>query len=118
MINNGVLYRAAVAAEERITQKMRRLRYAQRDVAARGLAYDANAADGREVYLSALEQMGIARDEIAGLTSYDMEKMLRCMPRGGSRNRRSTAMAFDSRACSKLDGILAGAPTPVDLSDR
>jgi hypothetical protein len=81
------------------------------------MAFDSNADDAREVYISALEQMGIARDEIRGLTSYDMEKMLRCMPRGGSRSRRP-AMAFDSRACSKLDGILAGAPSPVDLSDR
>jgi hypothetical protein len=115
-MNTGVLYRAAVEAEARITQKMARLRYAQNDVRSRGMVFDANAADGREVYLSALEQMGIARDEIAGLTSYDMEKMLRCMPRG-SRSRRA-GMAFDAKACSKLDGILAGAPTPMDLSDR
>jgi hypothetical protein len=117
MINNGVLYRAAVAAEERITAKMGRLRYAQNDVKSRGMAFDANAEDAREVYISALEQMGIARDEISGLTSYDMEKMLRCMPRGGSRAR-APAMAFDAKACSKLDSILGDAPTPVDLSDR
>jgi hypothetical protein len=118
-MNTGLLYRAAVEAEARITAKMARLRYARADVAQRGMAYDANAADGREVYLSALEQMGIAQDEIAGLTSYDMEKMLKCMPRGGSRNRRSTAMAFDSAPKNDaLAGILKGFSRPVDLSDQ
>jgi hypothetical protein len=116
-MNTGLLYRAAVVAEARITQKMARLRYARADVAQRGLAYDAAAEDAREVYLSALEQMGIARDEIAGLTSYDMEKMLRCMPRGGSRSRRPS-MAFDSRQTSRLDSILEGVGAPMDLSDR
>jgi hypothetical protein len=116
-MNTGLLYRAAIVAEERITAKMNRLRYAQRDVAARGLAYDANAEDAIGVYASALSQMGIPRDEIAGLTSYDMEKMLRCMPRGGSRSR-APSMAYDHKAASSLDGILGGAPTPVNLSDQ
>jgi hypothetical protein len=116
-MNTGLLYRAAVAAEERITAKMSRLRYAQNDVRSRGLAFDSGALDARETYISALEQMGIARDEIRGLTSYDMERMLRCLPRGGSRSR-SPAMAFDAKACSKLDAILGTATTPVDLSDR
>jgi hypothetical protein len=117
MISNGVLYRAAVAAEERITAKMARLRYAQNDVRSRGLAYDANAPDARETYISALEQRGIARDELRTLTSYDLERLLKCLPRGGSRSR-SPSMAFDHKQASKLDGILAGAPTPMDLSDR
>jgi hypothetical protein len=116
-MNTGLLYRAAVVAEERITAKMNRLRYARADVAQRGLAYDSSAADAREVYVSALAQKGISRDELRTLTSYDLEKMLRCMPSGGSRSR-APAMAFDHNACSKLDGILAGAATPVDLSDR
>jgi hypothetical protein len=96
---------------------MNRLRFARADVAQRGMAYDANAEDAREVYLSALEQMGIPRDEIRGLTSYDMEKMLRCMPRGGSRSR-APSMAYDHKAASSLDSILGGAPTPVNLSDQ
>jgi hypothetical protein len=117
-MNTGLLYRAAVVAEERITQKMGRLRYAQRDVAARGLAYDANADDAREVYISALEQMGVARDEIRGLTSYDMERMLKCMPPRGSRSRRP-AMAFDAAPKNDaLAGILQGISRPVDLTDQ
>jgi hypothetical protein len=116
-MNTGALYRAAILAEERITAKMNRLRFARADVAQRGMAYDANAEDAREVYISALAQMGVARDEIAGLTSYDMERMLRCLPRGGSRSR-APAMAYDHKAASSLDGILGGAPTPVNLSDQ
>jgi hypothetical protein len=117
-MNNGALYRAAVEAEDRIMATLSRLRYAQNDVRSRGLAYDSSAADGREVYLSALANMGIARDEVRGLTSYDMEKMLRCMPARGSRARRPSAMAYDVAQNDALAGILAGVPTPIDLSDR
>jgi hypothetical protein len=119
MISSGVLYRAAVEAEARITQKMARLRYAQNDVRSRGMAYDANAEDAREVYVSALSQRGISRDELRTLTSYDLEKMLKCMPARGSRSRRSTAMAMDAAPKDDaLAGILNGSSTPLDLSDR
>jgi hypothetical protein len=118
-MNTGALYRAAVEAEDRIMATLTRLRYAQRDVAARGLAYDSTAGDARQVYTSALGQLGIPADELAGLSSFHMEKMLRCMPRGGSRNRRSTAMAFDAAPKNDaLAGILQGIPRPVDLSDQ
>jgi hypothetical protein len=117
-MNNGALYRAAVVAEERITAKLQRLAKAKSDVAARGLAYDSESDDARGVYVSALGQLGVSPDELRGLTSFDLERVLRLMPAGGARSRRSTAMAFDAKQASKLDGILAGAPTPVDLSDR
>jgi hypothetical protein len=117
MISSGVLYRAAVEAEARITQKMARLRYAQNDVRSRGMAYDANAEDAREVYVSALSQRGISRDELRTLTSYDLEKMLKCMPAHGSRSR-APAMAYDHKAASSLDGILGDAATPLNLSER
>jgi hypothetical protein len=117
MISNGVMYRIAVEAEDRVTRRMARLRYAQADVRARGLACDSSADDARETYISALASMGVSRDEVSSLTSYDMEKMLRCMPARGSRARRP-AMAFDARETAKLDAILGGVPTPVDLSDR
>jgi hypothetical protein len=94
-MNNGSLYRAAVEAEGRIMATLSRLRYAQNDVRSRGLAYDSSAADAREVYISALGQLGIPADELAGLSSFHMEKMLRAMPSRGSRAR-NPAMAFDA----------------------
>jgi hypothetical protein len=117
-MNNGVLYRAAIEAEERITAKMNRFRQARNEVSARGLALDANADDAREVYISALAQLGVPRDEVRSLTSFDLQRVLRLMPTGGSRNRRS-AMAFDAtRKKDALDDILGDIPPVVDLSDR
>jgi hypothetical protein len=118
-MSTGAMYRAAVEAEGRIMATLTRLRYAQRDVAARGLAYDSTAGDARQVYADALVQLGVSRDEIAGLNSYTMEKMLKCMPPRGSRSPRSTAMAFDSAPKNDaLAGILQGISRPVDLSDQ
>jgi hypothetical protein len=116
-MNNGSLYRIAIEAEARITATLARRRYAENDVRSRGLAYDSSASDAIGVYTSALGQLGIPADELAGLSSFHMEKMLKCMPGRGSRARRPS-MAFDSRACSKLDSILAGVAAPMDLSDR
>jgi hypothetical protein len=116
-MNTGSLYRIAIEAEARITATLARRRYAENDVKSRGLAYDSSASDAIGVYTSALGQLGIPADELAGLSSYTMEKMLRCMPTRGSRSR-APSMAFDSRQTSNLDSILAGAPTPMDLSDR
>jgi hypothetical protein len=117
-MNNGVLYRVAVEAEERIMAKMNRFRQARNDVAARGLAYDSAADDARSVYVSALGQLGVSPDELRGLTSFDLERVLRLMPRGGARSRRS-AMAFDAAPKNDaLAAILNGSSTPLDLSDR
>jgi hypothetical protein len=116
-MNTGLLYRAAIEAEARITAKMNRLRYARADVAQRGMAFDSNADDAREVYISALAQKGIARDELLTLTSYDLERMLRCIPTRGSRSSRA-GMAYDHKQTSKLDGILGGVATPMDLTER
>jgi hypothetical protein len=118
-MNNGSLYRIAIEAEARITATLARRRYAENDVKSRGLAYDSSAVDAIGVYTSALGQLGIPADELAGLNSYTMERMLKCMPPRGSRSRRSTAMAFDSAPKNDaLAGILQGISRPVDLSDQ
>jgi hypothetical protein len=116
-MNTGALYRAAVEAEGRIMATLTRRRYAENDVKSRGLAYDSSASDAIGVYTSALGQLGIPADELAGLSSFHMEKMLRAMPGRGARARRPE-MAFDAKACSKLDSILGGVAPPVDLTER
>jgi hypothetical protein len=116
-MNNGVLYRAAVEAEERILHKMNRFRQARSEVAARGLAFDSSADDARAIYVSAMEQMGVSASELRGLTSYDLQRMLKIMPARGSRAR-APSMAFDAnRKRDHLDEILADAPTPVNLTE-
>jgi hypothetical protein len=118
-MNNGALYRAAIEAEGRIMASMTRRQYAENDVRRRGLAYDSAAADARGVYVSAMQQMGIPESDLRGLTSYDLERMLRAMPRGGARGRRPAAMAADSnRTPDALDEILDGSPRPTDLTER
>jgi hypothetical protein len=118
-MNSGALYRAAVVAEERIMAKMGRLKQARSEVVARGLALDSSADDARGVYVSALGQMGVSADELRGLTSFDLQRMLKVMPSAGSRSRRSAAMAFDAnRKKDALDDILDGSSTPMNLTER
>jgi hypothetical protein len=117
-MNNGVLYRLAVEAEERVTARLNRRRQAQSEVAARGLAFDANAPDARSVYVAAMAQLGVSPDELGGLTSFDLQRMLKVMPARGSRSR-APSMAFDAAPKNDaLAGILKGSSTPLDLSDR
>jgi hypothetical protein len=103
--------------EDRVTARMAALRQAERDVALHcpGMAFDADSAEA--VYRKGLEAMGIPMADLTSMNVAGLRALLKHTPRPGTPAWRS-ALAYDSKTPSVLDGILAGIKPPRDRSTR